>query len=100
MEFDGAGDQACSGVCGAAGGVAQAGADGCHWCGAGGSVTDDPAGDVGEEERQGGGEVTRGEKTPRLTESWTASSAGGKLIRVALRPAIRAARVIRVRKAW
>ena len=62
MEFDGSGDEACSGVCGAAGGVAQAGADGFDGGGVGGAVADDPVGDVGEEEGQCGGQVTRGKK--------------------------------------
>jgi hypothetical protein len=62
VEFDGVGDQAGSGVCGAAGCVAQAGADGFHGGGAGGAVADLPVGDVGEEEGQGGCEVMRGEK--------------------------------------
>ncbi len=62
VEFDGAGDEAGSGVCGAAGGVAQAGADGFDRCCSVGAVADDPAGDVGEEEPQGGGEVMRGKR--------------------------------------
>lgn len=65
MEFDGAGDEAGAGVCGAAGGVAEAGADGLDGGFAVGAVADDPAGEVGEEERQGGGQVMRGKKPGR-----------------------------------
>jgi hypothetical protein len=65
VEFDGAGDEAGSGVCGAAGGVAQAGADGFDGGGAVGAVADDPAGDVGEEEPECGGLVMRGKKPGR-----------------------------------
>ena len=50
VEFDGSGDEAGSWVGGAAGGVAQAGADGFDWGGAVWAVTDDPVGYVGEEE--------------------------------------------------
>ena len=65
VEFDGSGDEAGSWVGGAAGGVAQAGADGFAWGGAVWAVADDPAGYVGEEESEGGGEVMRGKKPGR-----------------------------------
>ena len=65
VEFDGSGDEAGSWVGGAAGGVAQAGADGFDWGGAVWAVTDDPVGYVGEEEFEGGGQVMRGKKPGR-----------------------------------
>jgi hypothetical protein len=65
VEFDGSSDEVGSWVGGAAGGVAQAGADGCDWGGAVWAVADDPVGYVGEEEFEGGGQVMRGKKPGR-----------------------------------
>jgi len=65
VEFDGAGDQAGSRVCGAAGGVAQARADSFDGGGAAGTLADDPVGDVGEEEGQRACQVMRGKKPVR-----------------------------------